>query len=227
MSIADLLVAEEHELAEHYPNSVEHAADSFVHAFGMTLALIGGGVLFVFALIHGGAPIATSVALYALCVMMMLACSALYNLTRPSPHRRLLRRLDEAAIFLMIAGSYTPFVIKLWPHSWDLALTGLIWAAAFAGATGKVLAPQISDKVWCLVYLTFGWLGVLVIGPAALHLQTIALGLLIACGMVYSGGVLVYLNHALPFRRAVWHALVVLAAALHYSAVFLTVAPTT
>jgi hemolysin III len=227
MSIADLLVAEEHELAEHYPNEAEHAADSFVHAFGMTLALIGGGILFVIALIHGGSTIASAVAIYALCVMLMLACSGLYNLTRPSPHRRLLRRLDEAAIFLMIAGSYTPFVIKLWPHYWDIAATAFIWICAFAGAAGKVLAPQLSDRFWCFVYLAFGWLAVIVIGPAAMHLSTIALGLLLACGIVYSGGVFVYLNHALPFRRALWHALVVVAAALHYSAVFLTVAPAT
>jgi hemolysin III len=225
MSIADLLVAEEHELVEHYPNSAEHAADSFVHAFGMTLALIGGGVLFTIALLNGGEGLATAVALYAMCVLVMLACSGLYNLTRPSPARRILRRLDEAAIFLMIAGSYTPFVIKLWPHYWDLAATAFIWICAFAGAAGKVLVPQLSDKFWCGVYLGFGWLAVVVIGPAAFNMPVVALGLLIACGVTYSGGVLVYLNHKLPFRRAVWHGFVVAAAALHYSAVFLTVTP--
>ncbi len=224
MSLAELLRAEETELAEHYPNRAEHAADSFVHSFGMTLALIGGGALFVVAFMHNVA-LSVAVAVYALCVLIMLACSALYNLTSPSPHRRLLRRLDEAAIFLMIAGSYTPFVIKLWPAYWDLAACAFIWTCAFAGAAGKVLAGQLGDKFWCGVYLAFGWLAVVVIGPAALKLDMIALGLLIACGIVYSSGVLVYLNHNFPFRRAVWHGFVVTAAALHYGAVYLTIAP--
>lgn len=226
MSFADLMNPDECELREHYPNEAERNADGIVHAIGVVLALVGGGALFTAAMVYEGATIAGAVALYALCVIAMLACSALYNLTKPSRARRLLRRLDEAAIFIMIAGSYTPFVLKLWPPYWDLAAIAFIWACAFAGAAGKVFAQGLSDKVWCFVYLGFGWLAVLVIGPAALNLPMIALGLLIACGVVYSGGVLIYLNHAFPFRRAVWHGFVVVAAALHYTAVFLTVAPT-
>ena len=225
MSISHLFEPDEDELVEHYPNSAEHAADGIVHAIGIVLALIGGGVLFSVAMVHGGATIAGAVALYALCVILMLACSAIYNLTSPSSARRLLRRLDEAAIFLMIAGSYTPFIMKLWPPYWDLAATSLIWIAALAGGAGKVLATNISDKVWCLIYLAFGWLAVLVIGPAAINMPALAFGLLVACGVTYSAGVLIYLNHSVPFRRALWHGVVVLAAALHYSAMFVTLAP--
>jgi len=224
MAFADLLNPDEHELREHYPNSAEHAADGIVHAIGIALALIGGGVLFAMALVNEGSTIATAVAIYAFCVILMLACSAVYNLTRPSRARRVLRRMDEAGIFLMIAGSYTPFVMKLWPAYWDLAAAALIWTCAIAGALGKVFATNITDKVWCLIYLAFGWLAVLVIGPAALTLPTVALGLLVACGFTYSAGVLIYLNHAIPYRRALWHGFVVVAAALHYGAVYAIVA---
>jgi hemolysin III len=224
MSLRDLLKPDEMEMGEHYPNRVEHAADGVVHAIGIVLALIGGGVLFSVAMVNDGSTIASAVALYAFCVILMLACSAVYNLTKPSRARRLLRRLDEAGIFLMIAGSYTPFVVKLWPDGWDIAMVGLVWIAALSGGAGKVFAPQISDKAWCLIYLAFGWLGALIIGPAALNLPAVALGLLISGGIVYSAGVLVYLNHNLPFRRAAWHTLVVIAAALHYGAMFVTVA---
>lgn len=219
MAFADLLVADEHELAEHYPTPVEKTADGIVHAVGIIAAVVGGGLLVAVALTNRGVPMATAGALYAMCLMAMLAASAVYNLTRPSRYRRVLRRLDEAAIFLMIAGSYTPFTIKLLPPGLGLAVTAAIWTAALAGAGGKVLWPAISDRAWSIVYLVFGWLAVLVIGPALPHLPPLAIGMLVIAGLTYSGGVLLYLNHALPFRRALWHACVIIGAAGHYAAV--------
>jgi hemolysin III len=220
MSLADLLVPDEVELAEHYPNRREHVADGFVHAIGIAAALIGGGALVAFALTRGdGVSMATASALYAFCLMAMLAASAVYNLTRPSPARRILRRLDEAAIFLMIAGSYTPFTIKLLPPELALGVTLAIWVAALVGAVGKVLWTNVSDRTWCLVYLAFGWLAVLILGPIITTLPPLAVALLVVAALVYSGGVLLYLNHALPFRRAIWHACVVVGAAGHYGAV--------
>lgn len=219
MAISDLLTADEQELAEHYPNRVEHAADGIVHAIGMLAALIGGGILVAVALAYRGVPMATAGAIYALCLMAMLAASAVYNLTRPSRYRRILRRLDEAAIFLMIAGSYTPFTIKLIPPDFALFVTAAIWLAAFAGAAGKVFCTNLSDRAWCFIYLAFGWLAVLVLGPAVPTLPPLAIGMLVVAGLTYSGGVLLYLNHALPFRRALWHACVIIGAAGHYGAV--------
>ncbi|HCK84464.1 MAG TPA: hemolysin III [Hyphomonadaceae bacterium] len=219
MALGHLLIADEHELVEHYPSRAEHAADGIVHAVGLAAALIGGGLLVAAALANRGVPMATASALYALCMMAMLAASAVYNLTRPSRARRLLRRLDEAAIFLMIAGSYTPFTIKLLPPDFALWVTVAIWVAALAGAAGKVFWTHVSDKAWCMVYLAFGWLAVLVLGPVTPTLPPAAFWLLVAAGTIYSGGVLLYLNHALPFRRALWHGCVILGAAGHYTAV--------
>jgi hemolysin III len=219
MALDGLLTADEHELAEHYPNQAEHAADGIVHAVGIAAALIGGGLLVAVALLNRGVPMATAGAIYALCMTAMLAASAVYNLTRPSRYRRILRRVDEAAIFLMIAGSYTPFTIKLLPPEFAIGVTVAIWMAALMGAAGKVLWTHLSDKAWCLIYLAFGWLAVLVLGPVVPSLPTPAIALLIVAGVAYSGGVLLYLNHALPFRRAIWHACVILGAAGHYAAV--------
>ncbi|GIK48535.1 MAG: hemolysin III family protein [Hyphomonadaceae bacterium] len=219
MALSDLLTADEHELAEHYPNRVEHAADGVVHAIGMLAALIGGGLLVAVALVNRGVPMATAGAIYALCLMAMLAASAVYNLTRPNPYRRILRRIDEAAIFLMIAGSYTPFTIQLLPPQFAIAVTAAIWMMAFAGAAGKVFYPNLSDRAWSVIYLAFGWLAVIVLGPVVPTLPPLAITLLVIAGVTYSGGVLLYLNHAIPFRRALWHACVILGAAGHYAAV--------
>jgi hemolysin III len=219
MSFADLLRADEHELAEHYPTRVEHAADLGVHLVGLVAAVIGGGILFYWAAAKGGASVALATALYALCLMVMLACSAAYNLTRPSPARRMLRRLDEAAIFLMIAGSYTPFIVRLYEPPWSGLNITLVWAIAMAGAAGKIFAPQISDRTWCAIYIAFGWLAVALIGPFAPDMPLNVIVLLAAGGLVYTVGVLFYLAHALPFRRAIWHGFVIVGAGLHFAAI--------
>ncbi len=219
MALADLLTADEQELAEHYPNRVEHVADGVVHAIGIIAALIGGGLLVAIALTNRGVPLATAGAIYAMCMMAMLAASAVYNLTRPSRYRRVLRRIDEAAIFLMIAGSYTPFTIQLLPPNFAIGVTAAIWVGALAGAAGKVVWTGISDRAWSLIYLAFGWLAVLVLGPVVPTLPPLAIVMLVIAGVTYSGGVLLYLNHAIPFRRALWHACVIIGAAGHYGAV--------
>ncbi len=219
MAFSDLLTADEQELAEHYPNRAEKTADGLVHAVGIIAALVGGGLLVAVALVNRGVPMATAGAIYAGCLMAMLAASAVYNLTRPSRYRRVLRRIDEAAIFLMIAGSYTPFTIQLLPPEFAIAVTMAIWAAALAGAAGKVFFPNLSDRAWCFIYLAFGWLAVLVLGPVVPTLPPLAITMLIIAAVTYSGGVLLYLNHAIPFRRALWHACVIIGAAGHYAAV--------
>lgn len=221
MAFADLLVADETELEEHYPTRAEHAADSIVHAVGILAALVGGGLLVAWALMWRGVPMATASAIYAACLMAMLISSAVYNLTRPNKARRVLRRLDEAAIFLMIAGSYTPFTLKLLPPEWALAVTVALWIGALTGAAGKVLWPHMSDRAWCFVYLAFGWVGVFLFGPIVSTLPALAVGLLVVAGLIYSAGVLLYLNHALPYRRALWHACVIIGAAGHYGAVLI------
>jgi hemolysin III len=219
MSLSDLFVPEAEDLVEHYPTRAEHRADGIVHLVGIVAALVGGGLLVGYALFHRGVPMGTASAIYAMCITAMLTASAVYNLTKPSQARRLLRRLDEAAIFLMIAGSYTPFTIKLLPPEFAIGVTIAIWIAALAGAAGKVFWTHLSDKAWCLIYLAFGWLAVLVLGPVVPGLPPLAIALLVAAGAIYSGGVLLYLNHALPYRRALWHTCVILGAAGHYGAV--------
>ena len=221
MSVADLFIADEGEMAEHYPNRAEKAADGIVHAIGLVGATIGLGVLFTFSLHKGGVSLASATALFGLCLIVMLACSAVYNLTRPSPARRVLRRIDEAAIFLAIAGSCTPFTSQLLPPVLAISSTAFLWAAALAGGIGKVAFPAISDKAWSMIYVAFGWIAGLFLLPAMHGLPMITIGLLALGGLIYSAGVLVYLNHNAPFRRAIWHGMVVIGASAHFGAVLI------
>jgi hemolysin III len=211
------------EMIEHYPDRWEHRADRWVHAIGLLAAVAGGVFLATSSWDQGRFGQASATVVYALCLVVMLSCSAVYNLSRPSPARRLLRRLDEAGIFFLIAGSCTPFTTQRFDGLEAAAMTGLIWLLAIAGAVCKVFDRRLSDRFWCGVYIAFGWAGALVMLPLLSSLPPIALGLLAVGGVTYTAGVVFFLNPRLRFRRAIWHAFVVTGAAFHFAAVMLGV----
>jgi len=149
----------------------------------------------------------------------MLSCSAAYNLTRISPVRPFLRRLDEAAIFLMIAGCYTPFTTQRFTGGWAIGMTALVWTMALGGVAAKLLVRKLPDQLWTLLYVAFGWVAVIAIRPMVMDVPTLALVLLVVGGLLYTTGTLVFHNERLPFRRAIWHGFVVCGAAIHYAAI--------
>jgi hemolysin III len=219
---------DELDMIEHYQTRAERLADLWVHAVGLALAAVGGVVLAVLAARYSGVGAVFATAVYAVCLVAMLAASTVYNLTRPCAARPVLRRLDEAAIFLMIAGSYTPFTTQRFEGWWSVGFTLLIWAVAFGGVAVKLVAPRISDGFWSLVYIGFGWLAVLALKPMIETVHPIALGLLVAGGLIYTAGVLVFISPRVKFRRAIWHGFVVAGAGVHWAAVLVGVvlAPT-
>lgn len=216
MSCTSLTHPNAAELAEHYASSAERRADKLVHLIGIAVSAAIGASLFATALDHCDRSIAGGIALYSLCTLVMLACSALYNLAQPSSARRLLRRLDETAIFAMIAGTCTPYLLKLPSHQWEAQ--GLEWALAAAGAGGKLLAPRLPNHARTVCYVAFGAVSLLLIGPSGASLGAAALACLAAVVATYCVGLWVFLNDSLPYRRAMWHALVVIAAAADFGA---------
>jgi hemolysin III len=212
-------LAAEYEV-EHYATTAEKWADGIVHGVGIVGAIAGGAVLLTLSIVYhaSAAGLAAANGLYTLCLIAMLAFSAVYNLTHPSRARPFLRRLDEAGIFLMIAGSYTPFTTQRFGGDWSWSMTALVWSVALAGVAGKLLTNRIPDKVWTGLYIAFGWLIVLAIKPLVMGVPMTALVLLIVGGLIYTTGTLVY-HSRLPFRRAIWHGFVVCAAAVHFAAI--------
>lgn len=211
------------DLEEHYETRAEHTADLVVHVVGLTLAAVGGLVLAVLSAIYGGAGAVTATGIYALCLVAMLTASTVYNLTRPCKARPVLRRLDEAAIFLMIAGSYTPFTTQRFEGWWAIGFTLAVWIIAFAGVAAKLVAPRISDAFWSGVYVVFGWLAVLALKPMIETVSPIALGLLVLGGLIYTSGVLIFISPKVKYRRAIWHGFVVAGAGVHWAAVLVGV----
>jgi hemolysin III len=205
----------------HYPTSAAKCADLVVHIVGLTLALLGGVVLLALAVRAGSIDRIVGVAIYVGGVLAMLGFSTAYNFAK-AQYRPLLRRLDHAGIFLMIAGSYTPFTLTL-PGAWGWGMTTAVWSIATLGALGKLLLKNVDRKFWVAVYLVLGWLVVVALKPMIAHLAWYAMLLLLAGGIIYSTGVIFYVNKRLKFSRAIWHGHVVAAAAAHWTAVLLGV----
>ncbi len=197
----------------------ELALDRAIHWLGIGAGAAGATVLlFVFLRDHGASRLAP-IALYAACLMAMLICSAAYNLAAASQRREWLRRFDHAAIFLMIAGTYTPFTTLTLGGTWSILLTAGIWSVALAGAAAKLAFPRRLENASVALYLGLGWIGVIAARPvfAALDLPTLVL--LAAGGLLYTLGTGFHLWRSLPFQNAIWHACVLSAAACHYAAV--------
>ena len=206
----------------HYPTPAAKCADLVVHVVGLTLALIGGVVLLALAVRAHSISKMVGVSIYAAGLVAMLAFSTAYNFAKPA-YRPQLRRLDHAGIFLMIAGSYTPFTTQNLTGAWAWGMTAAVWSVATLGAVGKLLLPKVDRRVWVALYLVLGWLVLVALKPMLATTAGAAMALLAVGGVLYSTGVVFYLNKRLKFARAIWHGHVVAAAGAHWAAVLLGV----
>jgi hemolysin III len=209
---------------DHYPNVVERTVDWWIHVVAIAAAAVGAAILVAVACMQHRPGLILASTLYGAALIAMLAFSAIYNFSRISPLRPFLRRLDEAGIFLMIAGSYTPFTTQTLTGLWSVGMTTLVWLLASAGIVGKLLFPQVTERFWTGLYILFGWVAVVAVRPLSHGLPFSAMALLVAGGLVYTTGCWVFLSGSLPYRRAVWHAFVCVGAGLHYAAIFSGVA---
>jgi len=205
----------------HYPTPAAKRADLVVHIVGLTLALVGGVALLSFAVRAGSIGRVVGVSIYAAGLLAMLGFSTAYNFAQ-ARFRPALWRLDHAGIFLMIAGSYTPFTLSL-PGAWGWGMTAAVWSIATIGALGKLFLRHVDRRFWVVVYLALGWMVVIALKPMIDHIAWYALLLLLVGGILYSTGVIFYVNKRLKFARAIWHGHVLVAAAAHWTAVLLGV----
>ncbi|MHB2168532.1 PAQR family membrane homeostasis protein TrhA [Alsobacter sp. R-9] len=200
------------------PDRAERRADAVVHRIGLAAGVAGAvGLL---AAQEGGLVETGAVAIYAVGLLAMLGSSAAYNMARPSRIKWLLRRADHAAIFLMIAATYTPFLARLRDVGFAGGMAAFVWAGAIGGMILKLGWPGRFDRLSVALYLGLGWAIVAVAGPLAGSLATSTLVLLAAGGLLYTLGVPFHLWERLRFQTAIWHGFVLAAAGCHYAAVF-------
>jgi hemolysin III len=203
----------------------EFLADRVVHATGLALGGTGALVIVLIAA-NGLGPVGiVSPAIYAACLLSMLGLSAAYNLCPVSRTKWILRRFDHAAIYAMIAGTYTPFLAQMRA---DVAtnLLIVIWTSAFAGVVLKLIFVNRFEGVAIAVYLVLGWSGLLIYQTVAANVPELSLVLLGIGGVLYSGGLVFYGWGSLRFQNAIWHCFVLAAAACHYFAIVYFIAAT-
>jgi len=203
----------DHTLAEHF-------ADGVMHVLGLAAAIAGATALMVWAALSVPADRIWPLIPYVVGLVASFGLSAAYNLTLHKKIRAVLRRFDHAAIYLLIAGTYTPMAIIGIGGGRGLALAIAAWSLALFGITLKLAFFHRWPRLGFALYLGQGWLGVLAAWPLITSLPLAALILIVVGGLTYTVGTLFYAK-AWPFSKAIWHGHVLAAAAAHYAAVIL------
>lgn len=197
----------------------ERLTDAVIHASGLTLVLIAVPVLITAAaFLRGDFTAMFGVTVYGLALIAMILCSALYNMIPAPGWEELLKRLDHSAIYVKIAGTYTPFTLLSGQGLWLLA--GL-WAAALTGVGIKLFSPHRFRTLTLALYLGMGWAGFAAGGTFLGALSAPVLILIVTGGLLYTAGVAFYLFERLPFHYTIWHVFVLTASLVFYAAVTL------
>jgi hemolysin III len=197
----------------------ERRLDYAVHAVGVALAPAAGAWLLARASHLGGIRLTLSMVVYVVGLVGMLATSAAYHFAWPSRRKAMLRRADHSMIFVMIAGSYTPFALNALPATTGAVLCGAIWTLAAGGVGLTLAAPRWFKRLSLALYLVMGWAVVAVLPSLIARLPGAALWLVLAGGLSYTVGALIHTRHRLRFHTVIWHMLVLLGAGLHVGAV--------
>ena len=204
----------------------EEIANAVTHGVAALMSVAGLAVLVGFAVAYSGSPtVITAVSVFGASMVFLYVASTLYHAI-PNPRaKRILQRLDHSMIFVLIAGSYTPFCLVTLEGVTGIALCIAVWAIAIAGIALQGLLIQKSKWLNSLLYLAMGWLVILVIEPLIENLPQGGLWLLTAGGLAYSLGVIFYIWKRLPYSHAIWHVFVFAGTLLQFLAVLLYVIP--
>ncbi|MBY0510581.1 MAG: hemolysin III family protein [Rhodospirillaceae bacterium] len=200
-------------------NAGERKADAAIHGVGVAFGIVAVAALAVLAIDHVRTRDLVSLGLYAFGLFAMLTCSALYNLARNGRHADMLRRVDHAVIYVMIAGTYSPIAVMAVGGARGGALFAFVWVTALVGAALKLLLPHRFERLSLVLWLALGWTVLAVIQPLRESMAPTGLLLLGAGCLLYSIGVIFHLWRRLPYHNAIWHGFVLAAAACHYMAV--------
>ncbi len=205
-----------------FPNysRAERRIDNAVHLIGVPAGVIAAAWLLAEVCRTDSGRLIASMSIYAVGLIGMLGASAAYHLTRPGRAKEMLRRADHAMIYVMIAGSYTPFALNVLEPPGGVVLCVIAWALAAIGITLKLVFPRRFEGLSLVLYLGMGWMIMFMIRPLVERLPAESLALLVGGGVVYSLGALIYTRHRLKYHTAVWHAMVLVAAGLHVTALY-------
>ncbi|MDZ5516799.1 PAQR family membrane homeostasis protein TrhA [Vibrio fluvialis] len=204
----------------------EEVANAISHGVGLILGIVGLVLLLVKAVDHrADALTIVSMSIYGGSMIALFLASTLYHAIPHQNAKRWLKTFDHCAIYLLIAGSYTPFLLVSLRTPLAFGLMIVIWSIALIGIIMKIAFVYRFKRLSLVTYLTMGWLSLIVIYQLALNLDVGGLTLLAAGGVVYSLGVIFYVAKRIPYNHAIWHAFVLAGCACHFLAIYLYIDP--
>jgi hemolysin III len=195
------------------------------HGLGFIAAAIGLVLLLVATFAEGTTAHIVGVGIFGITLTIVYASSTLYHGLPVSTAKNIMRKLDYIAIYLLISGTYTPFILIKMQNSWGWTLLALVWALALLGIVLELVRESTTRKTSLVLYLGMGWLAVFALEPLVETLEPAGVVLLILGGLSYSVGVIFYAWSRLPYNHAVWHGFVLGGSALHFAAVIGFVIP--
>ncbi|HHW76729.1 MAG TPA: hemolysin III family protein [Xanthomonadaceae bacterium] len=203
----------------------EEIANSVIHGVGIVLGIAGLGVLTAFASLHGDAWHIVGCSIFGAALILLYTASTLYH-SIPLPRvKTVLRTLDHSAIFILIAGTYTPFLLVNLRGPWGWSLFGVIWGLALVGIVFRIVRGRRSTLLSVGLYVGMGWAVVAAIQPLLNNVAPGGLLLLLVGGLAYTLGVVFYVWKRLPYHHAVWHGFVLAGSIFHFFAILFYVIP--
>lgn len=203
----------------------EELANVLTHGIGIALSIAGLALMVTFAGLNGDAWHIVSVSVFGASLILLYTASTLYHSFTNPATKRLLRKFDHAGIFLLIAGTYTPFLLVSLRGPWGWSLFGVVWGLGLAGVALKFWFAGRFRIVSTLIYIAMGWLVLIALKPIMAALAPAGFWLLVAGGFTYTAGTIFYLWKRLPYHHAVWHLFVLGGSICHFAAVFGYVVP--
>jgi hemolysin III len=200
----------------------EEVANGISHGMGLVGAMIGTPILLLAAFHHGNIPFLIGTIIFTTTMLLVYLASTLYHSWPHTHTKSLLQLLDHSAIFLLIAGTYTPFALGPLRGSGGLAMLGIIWALALFGVIMKATRGVLRHRRLAMtLYLGTGWIGLTFMRPLALAIPLSALLCLIAGGIAYTAGTLFFANERRRYAHFIWHLFVLAGTSCHFAAVFI------
>lgn len=214
---------------EPYPFSgrsrLEEVINSALHGVGLAAFVVGSTVLVTLASLWGNAWHIVSFSIYGASLIILYATSTVYHGMRHPGRKRVLRVMDHAAVYLLIAGTYTPFTLVPLNGGWGWSIFGVVWGFSLLGIVFKLFFTGRFNRISTLLYVLLGWVMVIAIVPLVRTLPMGGLVLLLLGGISYTVGAGLYLLKRIPFNHAVWHVFVLAGSTLHFFSILFYILP--
>jgi len=207
--------------------SIEEIVNSITHGLGVVLSIAGLIVLVVLGAIHGNAWHVVSFSIYGSTLIILYLASTLYHSFQKPKLKRVFKILDHSAIYVLIAGTYTPFMLVNLRGPWGWSLFGIIWGLAILGIIFKLFFIDRYERLSLVIYLLMGWICIVAAKQMMLEIPMGGLAWLIAGGLLYTLGVLFFRWEKLRYNHAIWHLFVLGGSICHYFSILFYVLPKT